>query len=137
MIRHKKIGRMAATVTAPITITAWFFLANHCALGLNAAPGEAAPETTGCPLHSTPAKKKGAAKIPCCKEVRAVVAKCLTARPAAVRAIDPRIQATDLYLQLSRAVIEIAEIDTGPPGCLSFAESVLQESMLSHAPPLS
>ena len=88
-------------------------------------------------MHSTPVKKKGATKIPCCKDVRAVLAKCLIASPATVRAMDARIQATDLCPRSLYVVIEIAEIDTGPPACLSFAESVLQESMLSHAPPLS
>ena len=137
MTGQKNMGRMTATVTASITIIAWFLLSNHCALGVSAAPGEAAPETTGCPMHSAPAKKKNAAKTPCCKDLRAVVAKCVTASRAAVRAIDPRIQATDRCPQPSHAVIEIAEIDTGPPSFFSFAESVLQESMLSHAPPVS
>jgi hypothetical protein len=88
-------------------------------------------------MHSAPTKKFPAAKIPCCKDVRAVVVKCVTANPAAVRAIDPRVHAPNLCPQPTRAVIEITKIDTGPPGCFSFAEAVLQESMLSHAPPLS
>ena len=32
---------------------------------------------------------------------------------------------------------QIAFCDTGPPRCISFAESVLQRSLFSHAPPFA
>jgi hypothetical protein len=111
-------------------------LSNHCALGTVASLADTAAESNGCPMHSAPVKKKPATKPPCCKEVRAVVAKCVTANPAAVRLIDREIYATAICPPPPRTVIPTAGLDTGPP-CLSFAESVLQESMLSHAPPVS
>jgi hypothetical protein len=88
-------------------------------------------------MHSAPAKKKPAAKVPCCKDVRAVVAKCVSANPAALRLVGSLDYVTDVVALPEHATPEIEGLDTGPPGCLSFAESVLQESMLAHAPPVS
>ena len=119
-----------------MAIAAWFCLSNHCAIGMVAPRASAEAEADGCPMHSAPAKKKPATKPPCCKEVRAVLAKCVTVNPAAVRVIDRQVYATEICPPPARAVVDIAEVDTGPP-CLSFAESVLQESMPSHAPPRS
>jgi len=88
-------------------------------------------------MHSAPAKKKPAPKIPCCKEVRAIMAKCLKASPGAKRLIGLRDYAAEILREPADVTVEIQTLDTGPPGCFSFAESVLQESMLSHAPPVS
>jgi hypothetical protein len=128
---------MTATVTVPLTIIAWFLLSNHCALGVIASPAEAAPETTGCPMHSAPTQKKPALKTPCCKDVRAVVAKCVGATMPGVRLICPRDYAPQIFQPMLRGAVEIEGLDTGPPGRVSFAELVLQESMLAHAPPVS
>jgi hypothetical protein len=119
-----------------LTLAAWFSLSNHCALGSVAPVSEAA--SSFCPMHSAPAKKKPTTKTPCCKDVRAVVAKGVTASAAGVRLIVGRDYATEIFAQQPlRIAIEFENLDTGPPGCFSFAESVLQESMLSHAPPVS
>lgn len=128
--------RRARSALVLVAMAAWFCLSNHCALGLVAPSAPAESELGGCPMHSAPTKKKPETQPPCCKEVRAILAKCVTANPAAVRVIDRPGYATEIYPPPTRTVVEIAEIDTGPP-CLSFAESVLQESMLSHAPPVS
>ena len=120
-----------------LSLTAWFALANHCALGSITESNEPPEsEMSGCPMHSAPAKKKPAAKTPCCKQVRAIVAKCVTVRSPVELMASPEY-ATQVFAAPVRATIEIEELDTGPPGCSSFAELVLQESMLSHAPPVS
>lgn len=87
-------------------------------------------------MHSAPAKKKPATKTPCCKEVRAIVAQCVKAS-AATRLITLSEYVTQIFASPPRLALEIEALDTGPPACFSFAESVLQESMLSHAPPVS
>jgi hypothetical protein len=115
-------------------IAAWFCLSNHCVLGMIASPTEA----DGCPMHSAPAKKKTPLpKTPCCKEVRAVEAKCVGSAVANVRPVCPRDYAVEICRPLPRVAIEVEGLDTGPPGRISFAELVLQESMLAHAPPVS
>jgi hypothetical protein len=120
-----------------LSLAAWFALSNHCALGAVASPAASSPKMEDCPMHSAPAKKKPAPKAPCCKDLRAIVAKCVTFNPIALRLIAGLENTPQLFAQPSLVAIEIDRLDTGPPGYFSFAESVLQESMLSHAPPVS
>ena len=118
-----------------LSLAAWFALSNHCALGAVATSIEPALEMSGCPMHSAPANKEPAAKTPCCKDVRAIVAKLVSATPMVMRLIGWRDYAPEIFRQSTRFAIEIEGLDTGPPGRLSFAESVLQQSILGHAPP--
>jgi len=101
------------------------------------ATADPEPQMSGCPMHSAPAKKKPAAKTPCCKEVRAIVAKCMQVPALEMRLIASQDYAPEIFLRPSCEAIEIDGLDTGPPGRFSFAELVLQESMLAHAPPVS
>ena len=128
---------MTATFTVPLSIIAWFLLSNHCALGVSASPVEAGPEISGCPMHSTPAQKKPVSKTPCCKDVRAIVAKGVMAIALGMRSMGSHDYAPAVVGRPPRSAIDIESLDTGPPGCFSFAELVLQESMLAHAPPVS
>ena len=129
---------IATRLTVLVTIGAWLLLSNHCALGAVVSPAQSASEITGgCPMHPSPAQKKPAAKNPCCKDVRAIVAKWVAANPTGPRPTGERDYAIEIFARPMRIAIEIHGLDTGPPGCFSFAESVLQESMLSHAPPRS
>lgn len=92
---------------------------------------------SGCPMHSAPAKKP-ATKIPCCKDVRAVVAKAVTAAASMMRVIGAETFAALSVGLPPRFPAAIEVLDTGPPPSrISFAELVLQESMLAHAPPVS
>jgi hypothetical protein len=138
MRRLAAIGMTARSTVVVLSLTAWFLLSNHCALGVIAASSEAAPEAEGCPMHSAPAKKKPISKTPCCKDLRAVVAKILNkAAPFASRSVGRFDYAAENFRVPPQVVFEIGGLDTGPPGCLSFAELVLQESMRAHAPPVS
>ena len=140
MLRQSAGYGVRRAVVALVTLAAWFCLANHCVLGFSPAPAEEAGsgEPEGCPMHSAPAKKKPAAKLPCCKEVRAIVAKSVTKAISFNARLALRCQyGAEIFTVPPRLTLEIDGLDTGPPGCFSFAESVLQESMLSHAPPVS
>jgi hypothetical protein len=140
MLSRIALGRTRQSWTALLTIATWFCLSNHCALGLGVIRAEPAPsaEVTGCPMHSAPTKKKPAAKIPCCKEVRAVVGKCaVDATTFALRLVSRHDYGAQIFLPPPRVSIKIEGLDTGPPGPFSFAELVLQKSMRAHAPPLS
>ena len=131
------IREIVRSILTLVVIASWFSLSNHCAIALALPAQESAVqvESGGCPMHSAPAKKKPA-KAPCCKDVRAVIAKCVTANSAALRPIGSCDYVTEIVEQPTPAAHEIESLDTGPPG-FSFAESVLQESMLAHAPPVS
>src|SRR4051812_24199086 len=137
---RKRAARTSGTawVFALIAIVAWLSLSNHCALGLTFLAAEPGASTDGgCPMHRSPVKKTPVANLPCCKDVRAIVAKSVAAAMPELRLIGSLTYATETFPPARRLAFAIENLDTGPPGYFSFAESVLQESMLSHAPPLS
>ena len=131
------IGRTSQLAAVLLMLTAWFLLSNHCALGAIGLPADSEPEMNGCPMHSAPAKKKPATQTPCCKDVRAVVAKGVMATALEMRSTGSQDHAPELLIRPWRQPIDLESLDTGPPGCLSFAELVLQESVRAHAPPVS
>ena len=128
---------MSRSATVLLTIAAWVCLSNHCALGLSAPPADSVAEAGQCPMHSAPAKQKPAAHLPCCKDLRAVAAP--VAKSVAVLAkqlVGSQDYVTEFSLPPPHLVIETFALDTGPPGAITFAESVLQHSVLAHAPPV-
>jgi len=133
----RNAGLVRQWLTVLLTITAWVLLSNHCALGAVVLPVETGVEAGGCPMHSAPAKKKAAVKFPCCKDLRAVAAKVANAMAATIRFVSAQDYAVEIFVSPPCVAIGIDGLDTGPPGAFSFAESVLQQSILAHAPPLS
>jgi hypothetical protein len=133
------LRRAGRCTTALLALAAWLVLSNHCLFGLTEATADPVAPSDECPMHAAaPAKEKPAAKIPCCKEVRALVAKSVTKTLSlAGRSFTSQEYATSAFHIPPRATAEVHALDTGPPGLLSFAEAVLQESMLAHAPPVS
>jgi len=124
--------------TVLLTIAAWFCLSNHCAFGLSASPAEAVVEAGQCPMHSAPAKQKPAPHLPCCKDLRAVASPVVKSVAAfAQQLVGSQEYAAEIFLPPPHLAIELFALDTGPPGALTFAESVLQRSILAHAPPVS
>jgi hypothetical protein len=128
------VSRIGCWATVLFTIGAWLVLSNHCVLGLGES-GKSDSETAGCPMHSAPAKGSPAKNIPCCKDLRAVAshaAKDLaTAASQLVGVQDYGIA----ILPSPRVAAQLRALGTGPPRSLSFAESILQKSILAHAPP--
>ena len=121
--------------TALLAVTAWLLLSNHCALGLSGVV-ESDSELSGCPMHSAPAKEKPAANLPCCKELRAVVPPVVKNVAAiACQIVGVRDYVAAIFLLPPRLTAQLLALDTGPPDSLSFAESILQRSLLAHAPP--
>ncbi|PYL43613.1 MAG: hypothetical protein DME29_06495 [Verrucomicrobia bacterium] len=120
---------------------AWFGISNHCALGaLQHASAMQLPKCHASnPENPAPAKHNQKSEVECCKVLRATL---LVASSSFV-AGDTLSFAPYIYVlrfipaadqsQLGR----FCEWDTGPPGAASFAESVLQQSILAHAPPVS
>jgi hypothetical protein len=141
MLSRSALGRISQSLIVLVTIAAWFSLSHHCVLGLGVAssqPAESA-DSFECPMHSTPAQEKEpVAKLPCCKDLRATAAKSAAgAQAATIRLVRSQDYARGIFLAPPRVALEIAGLDTGPPSAFSFAESVLQRSILAHAPPLS
>jgi hypothetical protein len=128
------VSRISRWTTVLFTIGAWLVLSNHCALGLGES-AETDSESAGCPMHSAPAKGNPAKNIPCCKDLRAVAshaAKNFTAAASQLVGVQDYVAAV---LASPRGTTRLLALDTGPPRSLSFAESILQRSLLAHAPP--
>ena len=119
-----------------IAICSWIAISNHCAFA--AVASEIDKAQTECPFHSKPAKQKEqSSQVQCCKVLRAVVfakTKNWARNDAKFCDANFTVQAIAFIAYSSRSV-EPLLLDTGPPGAFSFAELILQSSLLAHAPP--
>ena len=119
-----------------IAICSWIATFNHCAFAAVATTIEM--EQTECPFHSKPSKQKEQpSQVQCCKILRAVVfakTKDWARNDAKFRDVNFPAQ-VGAFLAYSPRAVEPLLLDTGPPGAFSFAELILQRSLLAHAPP--
>jgi hypothetical protein len=123
-----------------VTGLAWISISNHCALGALIAKTESAVAPMHCHGNQpAPSKENSGKEMPCCKVLRATIAKDPTIVQNLVSLAQP-IQypaIVEILLFSSLQTLSISnEFDTGPPFVSSFAELILQGSLLAHAPPL-
>jgi hypothetical protein len=132
--RLRHISRIAIVA---VTTAAWFSISNHCALSAF-EPAQRAQAHAACHGNpGAPAKlpAKGEAG-PCCKLLRATFAE--SDQPVIENYVTGSLLAwlsVTLVLPEQMHWPQSFELDTGPPFSESFAESVLQRSILAHAPP--
>ena len=134
-LRH----RIVCLPIVAIAAVAWLAISNHCALA--AIEGPANTPMRAChhtaPANPSPAKHDDKDGMECCKVLRAT----LLTLSKSLAAYDTNAFARlDYVVALHSAadqgqLTRVIEWDTGPPGAGSFAESVLQRSILAHAPP--
>jgi len=121
---------------AAITICSWIAVSNHCVFA--AVATEIHKAQTECPFHSKPAKQKQqSSQVQCCKILRAVVltqSKSWARDDGNFSDVDLLLEESALIARSSRTVAPLL-LDTGPPRAFSFAELILQRSLLAHAPP--
>src|SRR5262249_21712223 len=99
-----------------------------------------ADATTECPFHSKPAKQKEqSSQVQCCKILRALV----FTQSGGWERDDAKFSDANFsveggaFLVCSMQTVAPLLLDTGPPRhAPSFAELILQQSLLVHAPPL-
>jgi len=118
----------------------WFALANHCVLAVAVARAQA--QTHNCCSKDkagdkTPPKERQQGGGECCKTLDVTLAPavknltgfyCWSVLPAYLIALVTLADA-------AQSTQSATELDTGPPHASSFAETVLQRSILVHAPP--
>jgi hypothetical protein len=130
---------MARLLTVTITAVAWFFISNHCVLAeLQHASQTKASCHQPCCGDQPPAKSKTQSAMECCKTLRAALAgaaKDFAGYDTSLFALQLYFVGPVISTNDSRPV-PVLELDTGPPFANTFAESVLQRSILAHAPPL-
>ena len=129
----KAVTRCAVVTMA---ICSWFAISNHCAFAAVATKTDSVQ--TECPFHSKPAKQKQEpSQLQCCKILRAVVfaqTKSWARDDAKFFDVDLCVEDFALIALLPNAQASWSR-DTGPPGAYSFAELILERSLLAHAPP--
>jgi len=137
---NQQTAKLHRVAVVSLTLVAWFSISNHCALGgLIAATAQPAMVPMHCHGNQpTPSKKSGEEEMPCCKMLRAT----LTSEAKVVEVASKNFLPVERWIVadlISAAEPQLSplELDTGPPFAGSFAESVLQRSILAHAPPVS
>ena len=134
--RSAKLSRFAVVI---LTFLAWVSISNHCALGaLIAAKAQSAVAQMHCHGdQSPPSKKSDEEEIPCCKLLRATLVKAnnSAAFDASAFVLQQYFLTAFFFLDDMQPASLPEELDTGPPFASTFAESVLQRSILAHAPP--
>jgi hypothetical protein len=141
------VKAIVRSASVAIAICSWFAISNHCAFAAVAACGPGCQpvslhrqdaDTTQCPFHSKPAQQKQEpSQLQCCKILRAVVlaqTKSWARDDAKFSDVGLRVEEF-AHLALSHSAQASLPLDTGPPGARSFAELILQRSLLAHAPP--
>ncbi|PYL62282.1 MAG: hypothetical protein DMF31_00330 [Verrucomicrobia bacterium] len=124
-------------VGVAIAICSWIAISNHCAFAAVATKTDSAQ--AACPFHSKPANQKHqSAQVQCCKTLRAIV----HAQTKTWARDDAKFSDVLLCVQERAIVGSLLPrtapllLDTGPPSARSFAELILQRSILAHAPPV-
>jgi hypothetical protein len=132
------VVKMNRAFVALVTMAAWFAISNHCLLGAIEAPvGKPVTHCHG--PQPSPVKHHGSdQESPCCKTLRATLVSPVKA--PAVQANEILPVAHDFISQvLAFDDLRLKRVsyfaDIGPPRSFTFAELVLQRSILAHAPP--
>jgi hypothetical protein len=133
--RTKELGRFLLVM---LTMVAWLSISNHCALGsLIVVDGKTSVAPMHCHGDQPSPGKSGDEQTPCCKVLKAITIAKVHVGTNAVDFALKEYPTAGLVVEISQAQTQTLGLDTGPPGALSFSESVLQRSILAHAPPAS
>jgi hypothetical protein len=131
------VRAIARCLIIAVAICSWFAISNHCAFAALATKTDSVE--AGCPFHSKPAKQEQPSTgAQCCKILRAVAsvpAKGWARDDANLSDADDYGGERALAIAYSKMALVPLSLDTGPPGVRSFAELILQRSLLAHAPP--
>jgi hypothetical protein len=132
------VRAIARCLIIAVAICSWFAISNHCAFAALATKTDSVQ--AGCPFHSKPAKQeKPSTGAQCCKILRAVASvpvKGWARNDTNLSDCDGYGGERALAIAYSQTALVPLSLDTGPPGVRSFAELILQRSLLAHAPPV-
>ena len=132
---------LRTTSTARLLVVAamllsWLGITNHCALVRLRPTSQAKTEHAHC--HGGPAKELPMDSRECCKTLHASLpAKAEVKFDASKFQLHFFAAAVTLAADITNSAAAVFIFDHGPPRSFSFAESVLQRSLLSHAPPFA
>ena len=133
--------RLAHAAVVLLTIAAWLVASDHCALARALLHPVVKAAENSCPGHTPqpaqPEKKDGRSDLPCCKSLLATTApaKVSASYDASQFVLQPYLP-VEFQAVAGGPATPVEALDTGPPDLRTFAESVLQRSLLAHAPPV-
>ena len=145
--KHSVLGaRQTMTLrgaAATLAAVSWLAVSNHCALGLAAIETHSSVAVSAqahdCCASEVPSQPKPAKDpaTPCCKTLQALSVSPAKSFETSVTIFfgGPLACRTPTIATPRVAPVTYRFLNTGPPGGKSFAESVLQRSLLAHAPP--
>lgn len=131
-------SRLIRFPVVALALLGWLATSNHCALaGLAGASKTSMRGCHGMAAGRSAPAKDGQPGVDCCKVLRATLSSLAKNGVAAaqVEFVLHAYMTALLPLLLPSAVLVPAGLDTGPPAGGFFVESVLQRSLLAHAPP--
>lgn len=115
-----------------LVMVAWVFASNHCAIGAMAV---AAGDHACC--HQSDASSAPETVMECCQSLSAPLPAVAAAPVATLFAVQPAWTVLEpLVPPLREVPSAISFFLHGPPGVVPFAELVLNQSLLAHAPPV-
>jgi hypothetical protein len=131
--------------TVALVAVSWLAVSNHCALGLAViethSSDAVSAQAHACCASEVPTQPKPAKDpaTPCCKTLQALSVSPAKSFEASVTIFfgGPLAFSTPTIAPPRVAAVANRFLNTGPPGGKTFAESVLQRSLLAHAPPFS
>jgi len=128
--------------TVALVAVSWLAVSNHCALGLAAIETHSSDAVSAqahdCCASEVPGQPKPAKDpaTPCCKTLQAISVSPAKSFEARVTIFFGGPLACSTPTIATPCVAPACRfLNTGPPDGKSFAESVLQRSLLAHAPP--
>jgi hypothetical protein len=122
-----------------VMLLSWFVITNHCALARMQAQLAVQDEAECCHKSGKASEKEAPCQelVQCCQAVKASLSgKAEVKFDAAKCQIQFLAILQVLAAQSARTAQELV-FDHGPPRAVSFAECVLQRSLLNHAPPFA
>jgi len=120
-----------------VMLFSWLVVTNHCALGFMQAALSAKTEHAHCHASTSDDGRKAPAEgmRECCRVIKASLASKAEFHFDTVQIQLYAFIILDALCAPGRDSAPAFIHDHGPPGVVSFAEAVLQRSLLSHAPP--
>jgi len=120
-------------------LLSWLVVTNHCALGFWQTASGATGEHAHCHGSGTSGDSQKSPKDgmrECCRVIKANLASSTELKAAAPQFHLLAFLLLDVLAAPQENEAATFIHDHGPPRGFSFAESVLQRSLLSHAPPI-
>jgi hypothetical protein len=140
-VKPLRLHSAARLLTVVLLMVAWMVATNHCAFGMMkpaVAAGAAHSNCSRCPAPAKHVPREGTRE--CCQAIQGAPAQEKVGEKferVQVVAMELLAVLQALTWPMPEPAVASSVFDHRPPRAASFAESVLQPSLLSHAPPFA